>query len=138
MRSERERVYNTRDNIGRPSAVGCTVKRWVHRGCCSSVLRCDLVTHFDMLLVRYTEETTHANQLALILQKSSELSGTAPSFQILLYVLFSRPFESLHLFINFESWWNEIRFRAWSRFRHHVALFINWHCVDNSGILTRD
>lgn len=72
------------------------------------------------------------------MQNGSELTEVASFTHSLEYVAFPCPFVPLHLLTCFEYRWKDIKFEHRFRGYRHTALLVNWHCVNISGIPTRD
>lgn len=103
-----------------------------------AVVRCDVLTYVDMTFTRCTKEDAYASRLALVVRNGSELTDAASVTHFVEYVALPRPLDSLHVLTNLKYWWRKNQFEQRRRDRHHAALFINCHFVNNVGVPNHD
>lgn len=102
MYGERNWVYDIRSSVDRVLAFAGSVKLWRHCGGHSAALRLHVVNNINMPFTLCTEEEPFTSRLMLIVRNGSEMFEAVPVTCSLEYVVFPRPFDSLHFLTNFE------------------------------------
>lgn len=68
-------------------------------------------TYVEKAFIAFNEEKAYTSGPVLFVGNGSELADPAPITHRLEYVVFRRPFHSLHVLRNFAYWWKKFQFK---------------------------